>query len=496
MRGRAARVVLVCLGLSGAVCRRAPAPPTAAARSLPKGDAIWLTDPLAGDAPGLEGQLQRLGTVALFLPAGELAFEAGRWSLRAPGRAPAHRFEGVALVLVVRQAPESPSVLEPTTGDPENIAHAIATPIAEAIASYGRVAGVHLDLPFVAASAPRYARLVAALRRLLRPEVFVSVSLRSAPASDEERKQFEDLRTSVDAFVAFVFGSGERAEASAVDALHVPWWAGYDATAPGIVTGAGGDSRGQVAEISLDRLSGNPRVEFANDLSVNDASFSAITLIARGPVRLDGVTLEPGDRVAFRLPSLAEMLFQLGSNLAGKRYALGRVVLFGGATDEERLFSIGAFEDVLLGRSLAPDLEASAHPLGRGAVIVEAVNRSHHASIASRLSNWVEVDLTPARLADVQLGGFDRYETYDAAGKAVTPGRATRVRLFETLIAPLETILPARVVVRGALSAQCCRVRTQLIAAAGPEVVTDWSSPPAPPTPTPRKAAPTRRKLS
>jgi hypothetical protein len=183
------------------------------------------------------------------------------------------------------------------------------------------------------------------------------------------------------------------------------------------------------------------------------------------------------------------MLFQLGSSMAGKHYALGRAILFEGATEAERVFSLAAFEDVLLGRSLVPVLEGSVRPAGRNAVAVELVNRSHQATVVSRVANWIEVDLAPARPAEVQLGGFDRYEVYDAAGRPVSPGRATRVRLFETLVAPAETVTAARIVVRGALPAGCCRYRVHAYAAAGPEVVSDWSTPPPTPTPVPKKPA-------
>jgi hypothetical protein len=240
------------------------------------------------------------------------------------------------------------------------------------------------------------------------------------------------------------------------------------------------------AEKFLDPLSGNPRVDLENDLSENDAAVSAFHLLVRGPVRLEGLSLDRGDRIAFRVLSQTELLYQLGSVLAGKRFALGRVIVFEGASDAERILPIAAFEDVLLGRSLSPELEVIAQPLGRNAVTVEAVNRSAHASIVSRVSNWVEVDLAPARPADVQLGGFDRYEVYDGSGRPVTLGRATRVRLFETLVAPREAVSPARIVVRGALPQGCCPHRLHAIAAAGPEVSTEWSSPPPTPTPAPR----------
>ena len=73
----------------------------------------------------------------------------------------------------------------------------------------------------------------------------------------------------------------------------------------------------------------------------------------------------------------------------------------------------------------------------------------------------------------------------------LTTGRATRVRLFETLALPGEAISPARIVLRGGVPERCCRYRTHLIAAAGSEQETTWTEPPVPPTQT---KAPARRK--
>jgi hypothetical protein len=186
------------------------------------------------------------------------------------------------------------------------------------------------------------------------------------------------------------------------------------------------------------------------------------------------------------------MLYRLGSATAGKRHMLGRLIVFDGAAEADRLLRVEALEDILLGRSLSPILEVQVRPAGRNAIAVETTNRSTHASMPSRVANWVEIDLDRAHPADVALGGFDRYEAYDAAGRPVTPGRATRVRFYETLIAPREAITPARIVVRGALPARCCRFRTHALAAAGPEETTDWTEPPPPPTPVP--PAPKKRK--
>jgi hypothetical protein len=110
-------------------------------------------------------------------------------------------------------------------------------------------------------------------------------------------------------------------------------------------------------------------------------------------------------------------------------------------------------------------------------VRVGAENSSPHASVVSRVENWVEVDLSPARVSDVELGGFDRWEAYDERGRSVSPGRATRVRLFETLVAPFERLEPARLRVRGKLPTRCCATRTRLASASGGEGATEWEPP-------------------
>ena len=469
-------------------CRRAPAHGAGAAR-VPKGDAVWLADSAAAGEPGLEDSLQRIGAAALFLPAGEVEFESGRWVLRADPPPP-HRLERIPVVLVLRAGPELSGAFQSAEGeDSAAMARALGANLGGSMGPggpYGRVLGVHLDFPFSAAGASRYGSFVDALRKLLPPGTFVSITLRSPPPSEAERKKLQPLLQAADALLAFAFRDGERAEPAAVDSLRRPWWAAFGTASHGVRTAADGQTVEAVAEKFLDPLSGNPRIDLENDLSDNDAAVSSFHMLARGPVRLEGLSLDRGDRISFRVLAQTELLYQLGSVLAGRRFALGRVIVFEGTSDAARILPIAAFEDVLLGRGLSPELDVIARPLTHNSVTVEAINRSAHASIVSRISNWVEVDLAPARPADVQLGGFDRYEVYDASGRPVTQGRATRVRFFETLIAPREAVSPARIVVRGALAKECCPHRLHTIAAAGPEVSTEWTSPPPPPTPAPR----------
>lgn len=483
---RRTAAILAAAGLLAAACRRGAEESAAGASrpgAPPKGDAVWFTNPAGAIEPGMQERLARISAAAVFLPAGVLTTQGGRSAFE-PASPPASPFVGPPVVLVVRAEPVLAAALSTEAGlDPESTASALADgvrPFRES-GSFGHVAGLHLDFPFAAASAKRSGELVAALKAKL-PGVFVSIAAPFSPATEDDRKALRPLTDRVDALVVPVFGLGAGADAAAIDQLGPPWWAAFDASSKGTMATGGG---GPAPEKWLDLLTGNPRVDFENDLSVPDANSSAFHLTARGPVRLDGLSLESGDRITYRVPALTEMLYQLGAAMAGKRHVLGRLLRFDGAEETGRIFPVGAFEDVILGRSLAPVLEARVSPAGRGAIAVEALNRSTHASIVSRTSNWIEVDLAPAHPADVVIGGFDRYATYDDGGQSVTLGRATRVRLFETLVVPGETIAPARIVLRGKPPARCCRWRTQVIAASGSEEASEWMEPPVPPTPTP-----------
>jgi hypothetical protein len=484
VRAVAAPAVLAALVLGSACRREAPRAASAAPRP-PKGDVIWLTDPAAVGDAALDASLEAIGAAAVLVEGGRLATGSGPDAFRIS--APPPKPLRIPLVLVVEPDASLEGAWTGAQGpDPDALARAAGPALAHEITdgAFGRVIGVHLDLSFAAAGAARYAAFLASLRRALPAGTFVSLSLGSLPASEEDRKKIGPVLEAADALVAVVFGVGARLDPIAVETLRRPWWAGYDTRPTARITGGAGETRDGIPERLIEPLSGSPRVDFENDLSVNDAAVWAFTLTTRTALHQDGLALEPGDRLAIRLPAVSEMLFQLGSNMAGKRFALGRALLFGGASEGDRLFRLAAFADVLLGRALAPALEATVRPAGRNAIAVELVNRSAHASTASRVDNWVEVDLAPAHPAEVQVGGFDRYEVYDAAGRPVTPGRATVVRLFETLIAPQEAVTPARIVARGALPKVCCRYRIHAVSAAGPEVAGDWITPPPPPEPT------------
>ncbi|HEY4231087.1 MAG TPA: hypothetical protein VGO79_13020, partial [Thermoanaerobaculia bacterium] len=144
--GAAVATVVVALLASG--CHRSPGSAAAGATRAPKGDAVWFADPAGAGEPGIEDALQQIGVVAVFLPAGEVALENGRWGLHGDAPPP-HRLERLPAVLVLRARPE----LSGAFGDPggaaaKSMGAAIAAslrPFFGAGGPYGRVSGLHLD---------------------------------------------------------------------------------------------------------------------------------------------------------------------------------------------------------------------------------------------------------------------------------------------------------------------------------------------------------------
>jgi hypothetical protein len=455
-------------------------------RSLPAGDAVWFSDGLAAAEPEAQAILSRGAFAHAFLPALYLGKQGGAWKT-AVTPPPPRPLAGIPVVLRVESDPEFASALSP--GAEEALAGAIWEGLGRLLATragYGKVEGVHLDLPFSATSAETFGALAAKLRSRVPPDLFLTGSLRFAPAEGRT----EDLRkrlAPLDGLVAFVFGEGAHADPLSTDALGKPWWAGYLAGARGEWTDAAGTPRSVLGEKFLRALSDDPRVPLQHDLALNEEGFAGFLFHPTGPVAVEGSTFGPGDQISFRQPLVTELLYRFGSDLAGRKLMKGRLVVMDGSSESKRIFTLAALSDVLLGRPLLPDLRVSVTS-DTTSVRIGAENRSMHASVISRTTNWVEVDVPSNHISDVQPGGFDRYEVFDAEGRPVTPGRATRVRFYETLIAPQERISGAAILLRGRPPSDCCRFRSHVLAASGTELAGDWSAPPVPPTPTPGKA--------
>jgi hypothetical protein len=465
---RTALVLLVAALTAG--CARPK--PRVSSPGLPAGDAVWFEDGVGTDSDKIEEALVRGGISTVFIPGARLSREGARWQSQAltpPGRP----FARVRSILVV----DADSAFGDALGRREAIG-----PLADAVwlaiknvfrdtRRYGPVAGVHLDLPFTAASVESYGALLSSVRARLPLPMLLSVSLRFSPTSPEQKEKMKSL-AACDGVLAFVFGEDNSSDPLTVDSLEFPWWAGYSATARGVWQDAAGETR-RIPEWILAQLSDDPRVDFLQNVSLKEESGQTFLLRPRVPISLgEQYSLRAGDRLSFRQPLVSDMLFRMRSDVAGRRLARGRVVALPGRSESERLFTLAALVDVLTGRPAKPDLHVAVET-ARTSVTVSAENLSPHASVLSRTSNWVEIQIPTGGIRDVQPGGFDRFEVYDADRRPVTMALATTVRFYETLIEPFEKIQPARILVGRPLSKGCCESRHHFIAASGQEVLSD-----------------------
>lgn len=487
MRARVAVVVaLALLATAAAACfRRSRAPET-----LPPlhGDAVWFSDGIGADDPGIEETLRRFHCAAVFVPARRLHSDGTGWS-------------GSDLPMPPRPLTSAPVVLvlgaagDPLAGADEKRGKAfggiLANEITAALArrsSFGRVRGIHLDIPFSGASAEAHAAALTEARSrlshlLARGDAAaeaartlpITLSMwNPAPANEKEEKAVRALASRTDGIVAFVFGEKREADPVFVDSLSKPWWAAYESATRGSLKRSSGEPGPALPESALDPLTDDPRTELLHELPWNEKRGTEVTLRATRGAAVAGAALAPGESATFSQPSIADLLAKFRSDTSGRRFAQGRIVIFGAGDDRGRLFPVAALADVLAGNRAVPQLHGWAAEESSRYVRVGAENATPHASVASRVENWIEVELSPARVEDVELGGFDRWEAYNESGRAVSPGRATRVRLYETLVAPFEKFAPARLRMRGRAPAGCCRVRTHLVAATGGEVGTGW----------------------
>jgi len=479
--------VLLALVLAAA-CRHEK---TAQGRSLPAGDAVWLSEGLGEDPAATDEVLARGGLARVFLPAVHVRREAGAW--KAAGiPLPARPAAAPPVVLVVEADADSAAI---SVGAEDAAAAAIAEGLKGVLAkggTTGRIEGVHLDLPLEEATAESFGRVATRVRSLLPSPLFLTCSLRFSPTPKKRDEVLKSL-AAIDGFVAFVFGVGALTDPMTADSLGKPWWAGYVPGATAVWSDSAGNPRGRLSEKYLRALTDDSRVPLGHDLVLQQEG--AEGFLFRPPVSVDvaGVRLSAGDQVAFRQPLVSDLLQRLGSDLVGRKLLRGRLVVLDGRSDSERIFTLAALSDVLLGRPLLPDLRVEFAADATG-LRVSAENRSAHSSIVSHTANWVEVDVPSGHIRDVQPGGFDRYEVFDADGRPVTPGRATRVRLYETLVAPQEKIEAATILLWGRPAEGCCRFRQHVLASSGPEVAGDWTAPPAPPTPPPKSRAKPKRR--
>lgn len=464
-----------------------------------RGNAVWFADGVAEGDASIEETLLSFRCAAAFVPARRFTGGPTGWS-GSDLPAPAKPFAQVPVVLVI-EAPTDPlaGAMEEQV---ESLGGFLSREIASALArgaEFGPVRGVHLDVPFSAATAEPLAAALREARSRLANElsrrgdavspsargVALTLSLRApAPADQEEQEALRALTSRTDGVVAFVFGGGNAADPAFIESLGKPWWSAYDSRTTGTIRKSSGAEVARAPESLLDRLTEDPESDFRHELPWNAGRGSEFSLRAARPLRLGTLSLAAGDAVVFSQPSLADLVARLRAAPLG-RLARGRIVVVGETSDAGRVFPLAALADVFAGRAVAPTLRASVDGDGSRLLRIGAENASPHASVVSRVENWIEVDLASAGVGEVEPGGFDRWEAYDAKGRAVSPGRARRIRLYETFVAPFERFEPARVRVRGSVPARCCPVRVRVLPASGGEIETDWALPgspaPAPP---------------
>ena len=57
------------------------------------------------------------------------------------------------------------------------------------------------------------------------------------------------------------------------------------------------------------------------------------------------------------------MVYRFGADLAGKRFVKGRAVMLPGRTETDRIFTLAALDDILLGRKRSSDQRRSAEEM-------------------------------------------------------------------------------------------------------------------------------------
>ena len=463
--------------LLAAACARHKSAPT---RRLPVGDGVWFEDGLDESDSGAETAMVRAGISWVFYPICRVGYAQG-WSA-SPAPPPPRPFARLPVFLVVTSDESAAGAFQRGESSIAALDNAIWMAIKAAIQNggrYGTIGGVHLDLPFAAGDEAAYAKLVSGLRKKIGPTILLSLSLRFAPAAPPS-DELQALLQSCDGLVAFVAGIGALADPVATDNLEKSWWAGFAPAARGTWTTAGGENRGPLPELVLVRLSNDTRMRFLQDLALKDTPDGSFTLVPREAVSLPGYSFQAGDRLNFHQPVPSDVLYELGADVAGRRFVRGRVLCLPGRSDADRIFTLEAFSEVLAGKPSIVALHVSAEA-GKGSVDVDAENTSPHPSIMSATANWVEVEIPSGGIREVQTGGFDRFEVFGADRSPVTLGRATAVRFYETLVGGHEKIDRARILLRGAPPQDCCTVHYHVLSASGQEVTSEA------PAPTPTK---------
>lgn len=438
--------------------------------------ALWLaagSDALPSDQLA---ELARAGVSDLFMPAGDLHWNAGTASLAALAPVAIDALpRGAHVTLVIGGS-------LPASADPKTAAPALAAAVRQLrlqTEDRGRIAdGVHLDLapdgpPETAL--PVYAELLRRLRAELPRDLFLSATLaRSWLADPELAEAVREFAAGVDFLVAFLYGqrSGEGEDASAwliestvrdvrsLEALDVPYQVGVAMVGAAAHLRAGRELA-RSGELGLKSLATSPALRLEHGFSLESGDRQIYNFRALNAARLGGWQLEPGDTVRVvrtGAPFLQALRKRLSEAVLARR--LGEAYFRAPRPSEALTPTLASLRGALQAAPLIPDLRLRVEPAdGAGGRPVSGVRviLENHNDEGSELSglehNYVELVAEGGTIGAVDTGEFSRYELM-RAGEARHSVRALRapdrVRLYLPVLEGRDRARSGPISVRGA----------------------------------------------
>jgi len=408
------------------------------------GSAVWESPAAQSLAPEIAARLRAAGAGERFLEAGRLEGAAG--AVRVAKAALARRDTAGRTTLVVRGAvPEGEAV-------PRALATEVRSLLAEADGRGLQPVGIHLDLdPFPAPA--RLFELLGPLRETLPGERLLSITVPRAALGDRELARLADL---TDFWVVFLFGQrpGEQEDlaywdfhateqdARRVEAIGEPFLLGASTLATLSRLGARGEVREERTAFHLFPLLAHRSLERVSGSLLLGVDRQVVELRTRGRLAVEGWSLEPGERLRMvRAPvHLVEELERLAGSW-GLAHHLGQLYYRLPEPGEVLSLSGAAIAAGLEPGPATPELRAEVEslpsPPGRFRFRIRLANASDlPTEVAALEHNFVALSAPGARVRDVELGEFVRYDLArsDARGELRGVLRADEVRLFVPLV--------------------------------------------------------------
>jgi len=388
----------------------------------PPGSAVWLgASPSAPDAAVL-ARLADQGVTEYFVEAAKLAWDGSRPRFEPVAASRAARRDRTTLVV---------SGTWPGSGvDPDDAAGALA----EAIEGLrlgaereGRLpVGVHFDVDGSHALAG-YAAVLARLRGEMDARLYLSATLARA---DLARKEIADLAEALDFLVVFAYGQrpGGPEDPGAWDLLSVegdvgrldelgrPYLIGAVTVGTATWRGRSGERRGTSSELDLAALVREPRLELKRGFSLEGIDRQVYEFRARSPLVVGAWALSTGESVRVvraATSNVEEFLRRCGAWQTGR--LLGPLFWRLPGPTERLSLTAANLADALAPEASVPQLELvmERREAGRGQwqVVLQLISGNDESTdLAFFDSNYVDLSVAHARIAEVDPGDFARFE--------------------------------------------------------------------------------------